>query len=73
MQSRIKAEAVVRNDCIVIDILNCAWMQHDVEGVYMRNWDVADETGYCSADQDYADMQSVCKYVRVRYTAVSHC
>ncbi|KAJ8984185.1 hypothetical protein NQ317_011094 [Molorchus minor] len=33
----------------------------DVEGVFMQNWDIADEKGVCSADEDYKDAQLVCQ------------
>ncbi|KAL7751012.1 hypothetical protein RI367_003592 [Sorochytrium milnesiophthora] len=32
-----------------------------VKGVYMQNWDLQDETGVCTADQDWRDVQDVCR------------
>lgn len=29
--------------------------------VFLRNWDTADETGKCLADEDYKDADYVCK------------
>ncbi|CAG8440527.1 4017_t:CDS:2 [Acaulospora colombiana] len=36
-----------------------------VEGVYMRNWDIADEKGECTSDQDWRDVQMVCDQLRI--------
>lgn len=33
----------------------------NVQGIYMRNWDTADERGVCTSEEDYRDVQSVCK------------
>ncbi|XP_054720931.1 mitochondrial tRNA-specific 2-thiouridylase 1-like [Uloborus diversus] len=33
---------------------------YKVLGVFMRNWDIADETGHCQADQDKEDASFVC-------------
>ncbi|KAI9004710.1 5-methylaminomethyl-2-thiouridylate-methyltransferase [Gaertneriomyces semiglobifer] len=34
---------------------------YHVEGVYMRNWDERDEKGICPSDQDFNDVQEVCR------------
>ncbi|RUS16335.1 LOW QUALITY PROTEIN: tRNA methyl transferase [Endogone sp. FLAS-F59071] len=31
-----------------------------VEGVYMRNWDTADEHGVCTSEEDWRDVREVC-------------
>ncbi|CAI2169086.1 7847_t:CDS:10 [Funneliformis geosporum] len=36
-----------------------------VEGVYMRNWDTTDENGICTSDQDWKDVQTVCKQLDI--------
>ncbi|CAB4409945.1 unnamed protein product [Rhizophagus irregularis] len=36
-----------------------------VEGVYMRNWDTTDESGVCTSDQDWKDVQTVCKQLDI--------
>ncbi|CAG8571100.1 16390_t:CDS:10 [Funneliformis caledonium] len=38
---------------------------YSVEGVYMRNWDTTDENGVCTSDQDWKDVQSVCKQLDI--------
>ena len=32
-----------------------------VEGVFMKNWDLTNETGVCSQDQDLEDAHYVCQ------------
>lgn len=32
-----------------------------VKGVFMHNWDEADETGYCTTEREYAEVQDICK------------
>ncbi|KNE65030.1 tRNA (5-methylaminomethyl-2-thiouridylate)-methyltransferase [Allomyces macrogynus ATCC 38327] len=34
---------------------------HRVTGIYMRNWDSTDETGVCTSDADWADVQAACR------------
>lgn len=31
----------------------------------MRNWDAADETGLCSSDRDWQDVQKVCQQLHI--------
>ncbi|CAG8480471.1 30212_t:CDS:2, partial [Gigaspora margarita] len=38
---------------------------YSVEGVYMRNWDTTDESGVCTSDQDWRDVQAVCKQLDI--------
>ena len=33
---------------------------HHVEGLFMKNWEEDDATGYCPADEDKKDAQAVC-------------
>ncbi|KAI9006922.1 tRNA methyl transferase [Hyaloraphidium curvatum] len=37
-----------------------------VEGVYMHNWDTRDETGQCTSERDWADVQRTCSHLRIR-------
>ncbi|XP_055308376.1 mitochondrial tRNA-specific 2-thiouridylase 1-like [Sitodiplosis mosellana] len=37
----------------------------DVRGVFLKNWDLVDETGYCSAEQDWEDAQYVCDKLQI--------
>lgn len=34
---------------------------YNVQGIYMRNWDTADERGVCTSEEDYRDVRSVCQ------------
>ncbi|CAL1285266.1 unnamed protein product [Larinioides sclopetarius] len=36
-----------------------------VQGVFMRNWDIADEKGYCQADHDKEDAEYVCRKIGI--------
>lgn len=31
----------------------------------MRNWDTTDESGVCTSDQDWKDVQTVCKQLDI--------
>ncbi|RUP45911.1 tRNA methyl transferase-domain-containing protein [Jimgerdemannia flammicorona] len=37
----------------------------EVEGVYMRNWDTADERGVCTSEEDWRDVGEVCHQLNV--------
>ncbi|XP_074097316.1 mitochondrial tRNA-specific 2-thiouridylase 1 [Cotesia typhae] len=37
----------------------------NVTAVFLRNWDTADETGKCLADEDYKDAEFICKKLDV--------
>lgn len=37
----------------------------DVRGVFLKNWDLVDETGYCSAEQDWEHAQYVCDNLQI--------
>lgn len=34
-----------------------------VQGIYMRNWDTADERGVCTSREDWEDVQKVCRHL----------
>ncbi|KAK7493935.1 hypothetical protein BaRGS_00014817, partial [Batillaria attramentaria] len=44
---------------------------YDVTGLFMKNWDVADETGQCSFDQDLEDAELVCKTLNIELHQVN--
>lgn len=37
----------------------------DVHAVFMKNWDLVDETGFCSAEDDWIDAQYVCDKLQI--------
>lgn len=37
----------------------------DVRGVFLKNWDLVDETGFCSSEQDWEDAQYVCDKLQI--------
>ncbi len=43
----------------------------EVEGLFMKNWDEDDGTGYCTAAQDYQDALEVCRKLDIPLRAVS--
>jgi tRNA-specific 2-thiouridylase len=38
---------------------------YQVQGIYMRNWDTADERGVCTSRQDWEDVQKVCQHLNI--------
>lgn len=44
---------------------------YDVIGVFMKNWDDTDETGYCTADADAEDVRIVCDQIGIPYYTVN--
>ncbi|BES96108.1 tRNA methyl transferase [Nesidiocoris tenuis] len=43
---------------------------HEVVGVFMRNWDVADETGNCNVDADVNDAAHICDKIGIPFQQV---
>lgn len=43
---------------------------YDVVGLFMRNWEETDESGACTADEDYADVVRVCGLLDIPYYTV---
>ncbi|KAL0083950.1 tRNA methyl transferase [Phycomyces blakesleeanus] len=39
---------------------------YQVEGIYMRNWDTADERGVCTSTEDWKDVQQVCATIGIK-------
>lgn len=46
-------------------------VDYQVTGVFMRNWDIADEVGQCSADKDAADAEFVCNHLGIPFVEVN--
>ncbi|NEU31576.1 tRNA 2-thiouridine(34) synthase MnmA [bacterium LRH843] len=44
---------------------------YDVIGIFMKNWDDTDESGFCSATEDYEDVIRVCNQIGIPYYAVN--
>lgn len=40
---------------------------YDVIGVFMKNWDLIDETGVCSVEKDFCDAQEVCSSLQIPF------
>lgn len=43
----------------------------EVIGIFMKNWDDQDESGLCTADQDYDDVRRVCDQIGIPYYTVN--
>lgn len=43
----------------------------DVIGLFMKNWDDTDGQGYCTAEEDYADVVKVCEQLQIPYYSVN--
>jgi tRNA-specific 2-thiouridylase len=44
---------------------------HDVTGVFMHNWQEEDETGVCTAADDFSDVRRVCDVIGIPYYTVN--
>lgn len=44
---------------------------YEVIGLFMRNWDVANEKGVCMADKDMEDAQLVCQHIGIPFLEVN--
>lgn len=44
---------------------------YDVVGLFMKNWDDTDETGFCTATQDYEDVALVAEQLGIPYYSVN--
>ncbi len=44
---------------------------YEVIGVFMKNWDDTDESGFCSATEDYEDVVKVCNDIGIPYYSVN--
>ena len=44
---------------------------YDVLGVFMKNWEEKDDSGLCTATQDYEDVRAVCDEIGIPYYTVN--
>lgn len=44
---------------------------YDVTGVFMKNWEETDESGLCTATQDFEDVRAVCDHIGIPYYTVN--
>lgn len=44
---------------------------YDVIGIFMKNWDDTDESGVCTATEDYEDVIAVCNQIGIPYYSVN--
>lgn len=44
---------------------------YEVIGVFMKNWDDTDESGVCTATEDYEDVMRVCNQIDIPYYSVN--
>lgn len=44
---------------------------YDVIGIFMKNWDDTDESGFCTATEDYNDVVAVCNQIGIPYYSVN--
>lgn len=44
---------------------------YDVIGVFMKNWEEQDESGVCTATEDYDDVRRVCEVIDIPYYTVN--
>ncbi|KAL3288608.1 hypothetical protein HHI36_003045 [Cryptolaemus montrouzieri] len=42
-----------------------------VEAIFMKNWDIVDEKGYCSSEVDYGDAVDLCKLLNIKLHEVN--
>ena len=45
--------------------------EHEVIGLFMKNWEEKDEGGHCSADKDFEDVKNVCSVLDIPYYGVN--
>ncbi len=44
---------------------------YDVVGIFMKNWDETDESGHCTATEDFEDVARVCEQIGIPYYGVN--
>ncbi|MBQ2929337.1 MAG: tRNA 2-thiouridine(34) synthase MnmA, partial [Clostridia bacterium] len=44
---------------------------YDVVGVFMKNWEETDDSGVCTAEDDWNDVREVCETIGIPYYAVN--
>lgn len=45
---------------------------YNVIGLFMHNWEETDESGHCTAEQDYEDVRRVCSKIGIPYYSVNY-
>lgn len=45
---------------------------YNVIGLFMHNWEETDNTGHCTAEEDYADVRRVCAKIGIPYYSVNY-
>ena len=48
-----------------------AFQGYEVIGLFMKNWDIADETGSCTVDGDLRDAEVVCRTLNIQLHQVN--
>jgi tRNA-specific 2-thiouridylase len=58
-----------------VDSSVAAWLLklqgYEVIGIFMKNWDDTDETGFCTATEDFNDVVAVCDQIGIPYYSVN--
>lgn len=58
-----------------VDSSVAAWLLkqqgYDVIGIFMKNWDDTDESGFCTATEDFNDVVTVCNQIGIPYYSVN--
>ena len=44
---------------------------YNVIGLFMKNWEESTDTGHCTSEQDYEDVQKVCNKIGIPYYSVN--
>lgn len=44
---------------------------YEVIGIFMKNWDDTDESGHCTATEDFEDVRAVCDQIGIPYYSVN--
>ena len=47
------------------------FLGYEVFGLFMHNWDIADEQGKCQVDVDREDARMVCRHLKIPFHEVS--
>ena len=45
---------------------------YNVIGLFMHNWEETDDSGHCTAEQDYEDVRRVCSKIGIPYYSVNY-
>lgn len=53
------------------EIITSHIVGYNIQGVFMQNWDITDEQGFCSASEDYKDAKYVCDKLNIPLISVN--